>query len=148
MKARRSDLQNIGRLLKRTDFLRVQAAAGKDASGTGRKWVTPNVIIQMAVFSPSDDKTGERCSIRLGLTVTKKIFPRSVDRNRVRRRYRALFLSIIGDFPGSCGHDFVLLPRLPALKAEAKDLEKDLRWGLKRLLSPEKETKQAEKTEK
>lgn len=133
MKARASDIQKIGRLLKRADFLRVQGSV-VSGTGPGRKWVTPNLIIQMA---PAQlDETGLIC--RYGLTVTKKIFPRAVDRNRVRRRVRALFLSIIGEFPGVTGHDFVLLPRLPALKAPAESLEKDLKWALKRLTTPEK----------
>lgn len=123
MKAWKAEIKEIGHLRKRADFLRVQSA--------GRKWVTPNLIIQIAPMPPTPNLT-----CRLGLTVTKKIFPKSVDRNRVRRRYRALFLSVIGEFKGK-GHDFVLLPRGPALKTPSADLEKDLKWALKRVLDPD-----------
>lgn len=141
MKARASDLQKIGRLTKRADFLRLQSMV---ATGTGQKWVTPYVIIQLA--PEIADLPG--LTLRYGLTVTKKIFPRAVDRNRIRRRYRALFLSIIGDFSKASGHDFVLLPRLPSLNAPAEILEKDLRWALKRVLSPDFISNKAKKDEK
>lgn len=136
MKTRATDMAKIGRLLKRADFLRVQAA--------GRKWVTPHFIIQIA-DKPAD--TGpEIC--RLGMTVTKKIFANATDRNRVRRRFRALFLDILAENPPQ-NLDFILLPRVTGIKAPREDLEKDLKWAVRRLLSPEtgkKTVKTAEKS--
>ena len=149
MKARRQDISQIGRLLKRADFLRVQAA--------GRKWVTPLLIVQLAPLPA--EKTGAVASppllCRLGMTVTKKIFPNAVDRNRVRRRLRALVLSILAEQNVVSGWDVVVLPRTPALTAPGDMLEKDLKWAFKRLISPdyvvktdEKPTKKGKKVKK
>ena len=128
MKARRQNAQSIGRLLKRADFLRVQSAA--------RRWVTPLFILQIA-DKPAD--TGpEPC--RFGLTVPKKVLPNATDRNRLRRRLRALILDVFAENPPQ-NLDFVLLPRLPALKSPREALEKDLKWAFRRLLTPKNDEK-------
>ncbi len=159
MKTRRDQITKIGRLLKRSDFLRVQ--------GAGKKWVTPTCIVQMVQTvtphpnptmlgstSPSrgevpplltsvlagDDALSAPASpylCRYGLTVTKKIWKHSVDRNRVRRRVRAVLLGILagrmntGQIPPQT--DFVVLPRVSALTAPIEAIEKDLSWAIKRL---------------
>lgn len=133
MRARRETLAALGPLRKRADFLRVQAAR--------RKWVTPLLIIQIADMPAGAGSTGLR--VRFGLTVTKKMLPNAVDRNRLRRRFRALMRDILGTWDLTGPIDVVLLPRLPAMKATRENLEKDLKWALKRLLSP-KENKDAE----
>ena len=82
MKTSRADACQIGRLLKRADFLRVQSG--------GARWVTPTLILQKALM-PEGVPT---VSCRFGLTATKKIFPNATDRNRVRRRFRALMIDL------------------------------------------------------
>lgn len=174
MKTRRTQLTTIGRLLKRADFLRVQ--------GTGKKWVTPTCIVQMAnakggtdptkagirshniltphptptmsgsaspargevllpciaVSSGDDTSSSSPFICRYGLTITKKIWKHAVDRNRVRRRVRGVFLGILARFIAEGrmppGTDFVLLPRTPALTAPIETIEKDLKWAMKRLI--------------
>ena len=116
-------MTEIGRLLKRADFLRVQTK--------GQKWVTPTVIVQMA---PMPEGLDVDYRYRFGLTATKKIFPRAVDRNRVRRRFRALMIDILAE-KGGQGVDFVVLPRLSSLKSPSDALKKDLKWAIKRLLA-------------
>lgn len=165
MKTRRDQITQIGRLLKRADFLRVQ--------GSGKKWVTPTCIVQMASaigdnVIPDARKAGEPGPspllpaegpgsrllrrrdrddtlstptspylCRYGMTVTKKIWKNSVDRNRVRRRVRAVLLGILaariraGHIPPQA--DFVILPRASALTAPIAAIEKDLAWAIKRL---------------
>ena len=147
MKTRRDQITQIGRLLKRADFLRVQ--------GSGKKWVTPTCIVQMAqTVTPNPSPTmsgspppsrGEVLSscptspylCRYGMTVTKKIWKNSVDRNRIRRRVRAVLLDVLAarvnaeHIPPQT--DFVILPRASALTAPIAAIEKDLAWAIKRL---------------
>ena len=163
MKTRRDQITQIGRLLKRADFLRVQ--------GSGKKWVTPTCIVQMAsaignavipdarnagepgpssVFpaegpgsrplrglARDDTPSSPPYLCRYGMTVTKKIWKNSVDRNRVRRRVRAVLLDVLAARVNA-GHippqtDFVILPRASALTAPIAAIEKDLAWAIKRL---------------
>jgi ribonuclease P protein component len=124
MKTTKKDAARIGSLLKRADYLRLQ--------GMGKKWVTPHFILQMAPMPPEG---GGGC--RFGQTIPKKIWKNATDRNRVRRRLRALVLDVLAPNP-PMGVDLVLLPRSSARLAPREVLEKDLRWALKRLLGPEK----------
>jgi ribonuclease P protein component len=124
MKTSKSALQNIGRLLKRADFLRVQS--------TGQKWVTPHFIIQVM---PAD-------FCRLGLTITKKIFKLASDRNRVRRRIRALIYDVLAE--NAPKYDIVILPRVTSIKAPRENLKKDLEWALRRLSERGKDPKKGD----
>ncbi len=134
MKTRATDTSHIGRILKRADFLRLQQGI---QDKTARKWITPHLIVQLGPGPAMPNDAAISC--RYGITITKKIFPLAVDRNRMRRRLRPLILSVLVAMPGVTGYDLVVLPRGPALKATPETLEKDLKWALKRLLSPEKE---------
>ena len=71
-------------------------------------------------------------TMRVGFTVTKKQFPRAVDRNRVKRRLRAVakaaFLT-----SGKPGHDYVVIGRKDALDKEFTLLTGDLSWCLKKI---------------
>ncbi len=110
----------ISSLKKRGDFLRVQS--------TGQKWVTPTLIIQMAPSSMTDPTM-----VRYGLTVTKKIYKKAVDRNRVKRRLRPIIQSVSLDLHLH-GVDIVFIARAAALDAPYEALQKDLRWAVKRLI--------------
>ncbi len=109
-------LSPLSRLKRRSDFLAV--------SSKGQKWVSKTLILQAL---PIGGQTS-----RFGLTVTKKVSPKAVDRNRIRRRLRAIALEILGSSAKS-GIDYVLIGRIEALAAETPDLKKDLTWCLKRL---------------
>lgn len=138
MHTRREEMKQIGRLLKRADFLRVQ--------GAGRKWVTPTITMQMAPLVDA----GPGITVRYGITVTKKIFKHAVDRNRVRRRIRPIMLALLVENT-PIGQDIVLLPREAALNAPPETLEKDLKWAVKRLMDPDfvqKPAKTAKKQDK
>lgn len=116
MRASKDKIQMIGRLQRRSDFLRVQAS--------GQKWVSPTIVLQMA---GNDTET-----IRFGLTITKKTSKSAVVRNRIRRRLRALALEALPDI-GQPGTDYVLIGRLAALDAESAALRKDFLWCVKRI---------------
>ncbi len=71
----RFPLSPNNRIKKKSDFHRLQSGAGKIYSKHF-----------LFVIGPSD--TGDS---RIGLTVTRKIDPRSVHRNRLKRRLREVF---------------------------------------------------------
>ncbi|MGE4314032.1 MAG: ribonuclease P protein component [Pseudobdellovibrionaceae bacterium] len=108
----------IGRLKKRADFLRL----GKE----GERWVTPAFIVQRL-------KDAEACEgVTCGFTVTKKTAKRAVDRNRIKRRLRALAAEILPEI-GKSGEVYVLIGREAALSKSYEDLKKDLRWAVRKL---------------
>lgn len=111
---------SISSLKKRGDFLRIQSM--------GQKWVTPTLIVQMAPSSMPDPAV-----VRYGLTVTKKIYKKAVDRNRVKRRLRPIIQSVSSDLHLH-GVDIVFIARAAALDAPYDALQKDLRWAVKRLI--------------
>lgn len=115
----KSSLPVVSSLKKRADFLRVQSG--------GKKWVTPTLIVQMAPHAHPDSHV-----IRYGLTVTKKIYKKAVDRNRVKRRLRPLIESAAREICSS-SVDIVLIARAETLNADYTVLYKDLKWALKRL---------------
>lgn len=106
----------IDRLKKRSDFLRLQQS--------GTKWIAKSMIVQCAPTAGGD--------LRVGFTVTKKTFPRAVDRNRVRRRLKAAtqqaFLA-----SGQAGYDYVVIGRTDALVKDFTGLVSDLAWCLRKL---------------
>ena len=106
----------MGRLQRRSDFLRVQAG--------GRKWVSQSLILQAA-----GNETG---LIRYGLTVSKKTSKSAVVRNRIKRRLRALAAGILPE-QAQPGMDYVLIGRPQTETRDFSDLEKDLVWCLKRM---------------
>lgn len=108
--------QKLDRLKRRSDFLAVAAH--------GQKWVSKSLILQMLpVEAPKS---------RFGLTVTKKVSTKAVERNRIRRRLRALAVDIL---PKSTRlhADYVLIGRLETLTASYEEIRKDFLWCLKRL---------------
>ena len=137
----------LGRLKRRPDFLRV--------AGSGRKWVTPGLILQVARRSaagksdagpggpqpdrPQEDGPGQ---VRVGFTVSRKV-GNAVARNRARRRLKAAaeeVLSLAAE-PGCesvmIGRGGTLTRGWPALK---RDLESAVR-GLARRRGPDRRPK-------
>lgn len=134
MKATMKDMKMLGRLKRRSDFLRVQ--------GTGRKWVSPTVIVYRATGGQDQGET------RFGLTVTKKTAKKAVDRNRIRRRLRAAACDILSTRPELGGQDFVLIGRPATQTAPYEKLTGDLRWCLKRLAQESEKSVTEEKDAK
>jgi ribonuclease P protein component len=103
-------------LRKRSDFLRVGANPKKASTKTIVVLAAPN----------------ELAKIRVGYTVTKKTSKLAVDRNRIKRRLRAIVQEI---FPAHAvaGHDYVIIGKLDVLKRDYQDLKGDLKYALKKL---------------
>ena len=111
----------VGRLKRRPDFLRV--------AGSGRKWVTPGLILQARRHRSTGGGGAKNAELRVGLTVTRKV-GQAVVRNRARRRLRAVADRVM---PGHAmpGQDYVLIARAETVNrpfaALAGDLEAALR---------------------
>ncbi len=116
MKATKQDLEKLDRLQKRSDFLRVNAKAGK--------WVSKGFILLAAA------NEGE--SRRFGVTVTKKLDKTSVGRNRMKRRLRAAAADVLPRV-AKTGMDYVLIARSECATRPYADLVKDLRWCLEKM---------------
>jgi ribonuclease P protein component len=117
MQARQSDIENMGRLRQRSDFLRVQQ--------TGRKWVSRGVILQGAPSSPES-------KIRAGFTVSRRLDPSSVARNRIRRRLKSAACDIL-PVCAAPGMDYVLIGRPDTATRPYEELKGDLKWCLEKL---------------
>lgn len=124
------------RLKKRREFLAVAA--------TRQKWVTPGLILQVrqhdederfekAPSSGAPDKTEANGSdiIRVGFTTSKKVGG-AVERNRARRRLRALAAEILPEnaLPGV---DLVIIGRRSTVTRPWDALRGDLSQSLKKL---------------
>lgn len=118
----------LGRLLKRAEFLRVARA--------GRKWVTGGLILQ-ALERPSGEASGSDrqgpAPLRYGLTASRKV-GNAVTRNRARRRLRALSQEILPQ-RGRPGTDYVLIARRETPTRAYRSLVADLESALERIES-------------
>lgn len=137
----------LGRLKKRSEFLRVAAS--------GRKWVTPGLILQArrrdpqpegGLASPATGAAREGDSnvpaqdqisseIRVGFTTSKKVGS-AVERNRARRRLRAAAAEILPE-GGQPGTDYVLIGRKTTLGRAYADLRGDLAGAVRQLAERE-----------
>lgn len=111
----------IAPLRKRAEFLAIAALR--------KKWVAPAFILQTA---PRAETKKPEAAWGVGLTASKKMVGIAVDRNRARRRLRALAHDML---PGRAqpGHDFVFIARDAILKRAYGDLRADLEKALRRL---------------
>lgn len=116
MKATKKDLEKLDRLLKRSDFLRLNTS--------GQRWVSKAFIL-LAIPNDLDTR-------RFGVTVTKKLEKTAVGRNRMKRRLRAVACDILPNESKS-GMDYVLIARDGAATRLYADMQKDLRWCLQKM---------------
>ena len=112
----------IGRLRKRSEYLRVAA--------TGRKVVTTGVVVQARACEAETRHADEAADAWLGITVTRRVGS-AVARNRVRRRLRAVAREVLPRLARP-GHDYVLIGRLETLHRAYRELVADLEGALRR----------------
>ncbi len=115
-------ISTISPLKNRADFLRLNKSP--------QKWISKNLIIQATPIPDDDNKSPT--DIRVGITITKKIFKSAVKRNRVKRRLRALARDIIASQAQS-RYDYVLIGRHTTIDATYTTLQKDLSWCLRKM---------------
>ena len=113
---------NLGRLKRRSEFLRV--------AGARRKWAAPGLVLQVRVR----DLAPAGASIsgpRVGFTVSRKV-GNAVVRNRARRRLRAVAEQVM---PGSAKpeYDYVIIARAATPSRPFAELRGDLEGALRRL---------------
>lgn len=116
--------KTISILKKRSEFLSVASFR--------KKWVAPAFILQIAPrpVTPEDgDPALAPCG--LGLTASKKMIGNAVQRNRARRRLRALAWEVLGPH-AKAGHNFVLIARKDVLTQDYAAMRADLEKALKR----------------
>ena len=119
----------IERLKRRSDFLRIAASHCK--------LVTPGLILQAMIRKGDSSENSSGASmeknmlIRIGYTASKKVGG-AVERNRARRRLRAVVAKIIPDH-AKPGYDFILIARKGTLTRPFSELLEDLVKSLKRL---------------
>ena len=106
----------LDRLKKRSDFLCVQSK--------GKKWVSKGLIV---IAKPNDGR-----GLRYGVTATKRLSKKAVDRNRAKRRLRAAAEDIL-PLHSKDNIDYVLIAKAESFTRLYLDMQKDLKWCLKRL---------------
>jgi len=107
---------SLSSIKKRADFLHVQKM--------GRKWIAKAFIVQVC--------ENEGLGQRFGLVVTKKLHKLAVDRNRVKRRLRAVVAEIL---PNNAANDcdYVFIARKDTISMPYETLKKEMLWCIKRL---------------
>ena len=101
-------------LKTRREFLQVAA--------TRRRCAMPGLVVQMSI-------RGDRAPARVGYTVTRKV-GNAVERNRVKRRLRAVVRERIGE---RRGNDYVIIGRRAALARPFEALVGDFDTAMRRL---------------
>ena len=105
---------------KRADFV---------SANRGKRFVTPGFILLVHKRREGHAAGGQ--IVRYGTTVTKKI-GNAVARNRMKRRFRALFAETLPEF-GIVGADHILIGRKQDKEPDFSTMHTDLEKGLKHL---------------
>lgn len=117
----------LPRLKRRREFLLVAAQ--------GRKWVAPGLILQVSPHSAAaDPRRGTDGSLqtpRVGFTVSRKV-GNAVERNRVRRRLRAVAELVI-PVRARSDCDYVVIGRRQSLTRPFPALVQDLEQALRKV---------------
>jgi len=110
----------VGRLKRRSEFLRVAAAR--------RNWATPGLVLQARrrAAGPSESP-----ALRVGYTASRKV-GNAVERNRARRRLRAIVERVLAE-RAEPGYDFVVIARHGTLTRPFAALIDDMEAALRRL---------------
>jgi len=112
----------LPRLKRRAEFLRI--------AGSGRKSVTPGLILQVAPRPASTIAAEKRVpELRVGFTASRKVGI-AVERNRARRRLRAAVEQVM-TLHAAPDHDYVLVARAATARRPFAALKGDLETALR-----------------
>ena len=126
MKARKATLSDISRL---------NAQAAFDSLRKSKtRWVAQGLVVQVLPRSRPDLSPCGLC-----ISASKKTAPLAVDRNRVRRRLKAIALSVI-PVRAKANFDYMISARHQTDARTPQELESDLVWCLKKLEMLKEET--------
>lgn len=109
-------LEAVETLKARSDFLLVQ--------GKGKKWISQGLVLQV--------RENDLGLIRIGYTVTKKTDKSAVNRNRIKRRMRAVAAEIL-PLQAKGGCDYILVGRPATATRPFDQLLRDVVWCLKKM---------------
>jgi len=115
--------QHLLRLKRRPEFLRVAA--------TRKKWAAPGLILQVRAHPADGEPARADDCLRVGFTASKKV-GNSVERNRVKRRLRALTREIL-PVHAKPGFDLVLIGRRETINRPWLKLVDDLLKALDKM---------------
>lgn len=104
---------------KRADFL---------AANRGKRFATPGFVLLVR------DRQDDDLTIRLGITITKKV-GNAVVRNRMRRRFRELAREMLAA-RGKAGADHILIGRDGGIEKDFGELRADMVRALDKLATP------------
>jgi len=110
----------VTRLKKRKDFLRIAQA--------NNKYILPGLVLQVAKNDSQDSD-----DVRIGFTVSKKVGC-AVERNRAKRRLKALSNQVFGKAERYKGCDFVVIGRSATVKRPFDKLKADMEIALKKFV--------------
>lgn len=117
----------LDRLTRREEFLA--------CAGDGRKAGSAGLMLQARAHDarqhPPGWTPGAPVPLRIGLTTSRKV-GKAVQRNRARRRLRALAQEVMAD-RAAPGHDYVLIGRTATIDRPWESLRRDLISALGRL---------------
>jgi len=103
-------------LKKRSDFLILQKAQ--------ESWATKTIIIQRLKNNLEKN--------RFGFTVSKRVSKRAVDRNLIKRRFRAILNELPPEKFG-IGYDYVFVARADSLTRDYELLRGDVLYALRKI---------------
>ena len=115
MHTHKNDLAEIEVLTDRSSFLDIQS--------TGKKWVSRSLILCV--------KDNDLDTKRVGFTVSKQIDKSAVNRNRIKRRLRAVAADVLSQYAKE-STDYVILGRKETAVCSYNTMIDDLKWCLKR----------------
>lgn len=116
MKALHEDCKNLSRLKAQAAFDSLRK--------TKTRWVCQGFALQVI---PNTGETLAYCTI-----TSKKTAKLATDRNKMRRRLRAIAMEIL-PLQAKQGMDYMLVARPPALDRPMDEMRKDLLWCLRKL---------------
>ncbi len=130
--ARAEGLGRTGRILKRAEFLRTQDFGTKLYCRNFLLFVRERQSDAAPTEGQAERQNEPQSSLesRLGVTITRKVHKRAVQRNRLRRRIRELFRVFRSQL--SRPIDLVVIARADATRLDLPEIERQIVGALQR----------------
>ena len=113
----------IGRLRKRSEYLRIAAS--------GRKWAAKGLVLQARACGTGNHHADPHADAWVGFTASRRVGG-AVARNRAKRRLRAAAQQVL-PARGAANHEYVLIGRRATLTRPFPALLSDLEGALRRV---------------